>query len=123
MTAVRVLLVDDRAEFLRAMASVVRETPGFRVVGLASTGEEALVAAAGLVPDLVLVDVNLPGMDGLDVTRRLQGFDFAPVVLLLSTYDEDVGDHFVSQCGAAAYITKSDFGPDRLERAWAAVVT
>ena len=118
MTAVRVLLVDDRAEFLRAMVSVVQETPGFEVAGQASSGEESLLAAAELLPDLVLMDVNLPGIDGLEATRRLRGRVPAPVVLLLSTYDEDAGEQFLAESGAAAYVTKSAFGPDRLQQAW-----
>lgn len=120
MTAVRVLLVDDQGPFLQAMAAVVEETAGFEVVGEASSGEESLHAASELLPDLVLMDVNLPGIDGLEATRRLRGHQSPPVVLLLSTYDEDAGAHFVAESGAAAYVTKSTFGPDRLCEAWAA---
>ena len=120
MTVVRVLVVDDQAPFLRAMTSVVEETAGFEVVGRASSGEESLVATAALRPDLVLMDVNLPGIDGLEATRRLRAGEFPPVVLLLSTYDEDAGEVFVAESGAAAYLTKSAFGPDRLEEAWSA---
>ena len=118
----RVLLVDDQAMFLRAMTSVVQETPGFEVVGEASSGEESLVVAAELLPDLVLMDVNLPGIDGVEATRRLRMRDFRPVVLLLSTYDEDAGEHFAAESGAAGYVTKSAFGPDRLEEVWSTAV-
>lgn len=120
MTAVRVLLVDDQAPFLRAMNAVVEETAGFEVVGEACSGEESILAAAQLLPDLVLMDVNLPGMDGLEATRQLRRRQFPPVVLLLSTYDEDAGAHFVAECGAAAYVTKSALGPDRLGAVWTA---
>jgi len=118
MTVVRVLLVDDQAPFLRAMSAVVEETAGFEVVGEAASGEESLAAAVELLPDLVLMDVNLPGMDGVEATRRLREGQSPPVVLLLSTYDEDAGGHFVAECGASAYVTKSAFGPDRLRKAW-----
>ncbi len=123
MAVVRVLVVDDQAPFLRAMSSVVEETPGFEVVGQALSGEESLVVAAELLPDMVLMDVNLPGIDGLEATRRLRVGDCPPVVLLLSTYDEDVGAQFVAECGAAAYVTKSAFGPDRLQAVWRAAST
>lgn len=118
---VRVLVVDDQAPFRRAMTCVVEETDGFEVVGQATSGEESLEVAATLLPDLVLMDVNLPGIDGLEATRRLRAGDSPPVVLLLSTYDEDVAKDFVAQSGAVGYVTKSAFGPDRLEAVWAGV--
>jgi DNA-binding NarL/FixJ family response regulator len=115
---VRVLVVDDQAPFRRAMTAVVEATDGFEVVGLAESGVECLEAAARLRPDLVLMDVNLPGIVGLEATRRLVAGDAPPVVLLLSTYDEEVGADFVAESGALGYVTKSAFGPDRLEVAW-----
>jgi DNA-binding NarL/FixJ family response regulator len=120
MAVVRVLLVDDQAPFLRAMSAVVEETAGFKVVGEAASGEESVLAAADLLPDLVLMDVNLPGIAGLEATRQLRRHQYPPAVLLLSTYDEDAGAHFVVECGAAAYVTKSAFGPDRLREVWTA---
>ena len=117
---VRVLIVDDQAPFLRAMSAVIEETIGFEVVGEASSGEEAIVTAHALLPDLVLMDVNLPGIDGVEATRRLTGCPSPPVVVLLSTYDDDAGARFVAECAAAGYVTKSAFGPDRLRGAWAA---
>ena len=120
MADVRVLVVDDQAPFRRAMAAVVEATDGFRVVGQASSGEESLEAAT-LQPDLVLMDVNLPGIDGLEATRRLRVVGPSPVVLLLSTYDEEAGVEFVAESGAAGYVTKSAFGPDRLVAEWSAV--
>ena len=119
MAVVRVLLVDDQVAFLRAMIGVVQETPGFEVVGAAASGEESLRLAEALLPDLVLMDVNLPGIDGLEATRRLrEGGGYSPVVFLLSTHDEDAGDEFAAESGAAAYVTKWSFGPDRLEDLW-----
>jgi DNA-binding NarL/FixJ family response regulator len=77
MAVVRVLLVDDQAAFLRAMIGVVEETRGFEVVGAAASGEESLRLAEALLPDLVLMDVNSPGIDGLEATRRLcEGRDY-----------------------------------------------
>ncbi len=117
MGIVQVLVVDDQELYRRAMAAVVEETDGFVVVGEASNGESSVEASTQLHPDLVLMDVNLPGIDGLEATRQiLHGGAGGPVVVLLSTYDEDDVD--VAGCGASAYITKSAFGPDRLRSAW-----
>jgi two-component system response regulator AlgR len=116
---VRVLIVDDQEPYRRAMAAVVEATDGFRVAGSATTGEEALVAAAEVAPDLVLMDVNLPGIDGIEATRRLRARPGAPVVVLLSTYDEDQVQ--TDGSGAAAYIPKAAFGPDRLSAVWGSV--
>ncbi|MFN8193791.1 MAG: response regulator transcription factor [Nocardioidaceae bacterium] len=108
--------MDDQEPFRRAMATVVEATDGFEVVGSATTGEESLAAAAELAPDLVLMDVHLPGIDGIEASRRLTAGDGGPVVVLLSTYDEDQVD--AAGCGASSYVPKAAFGPDRLSAAW-----
>jgi DNA-binding NarL/FixJ family response regulator len=118
MTDVRVLLVDDEAPFLRAMGAVVEEANGFEVIGEALSGEQCILATADLLPDLVLMDLSLPGMDGVEATSRLRARPSPPVVLLVSTYDEDAGAHFVPWCGAAAYVTRSALGADRLREVW-----
>jgi DNA-binding NarL/FixJ family response regulator len=121
MTDVRVLVVDDQEPYRRAMAAVVAATEGFVVVGAATTGEESLDAVAELRPDLVLMDVNLPGIDGLEATRRLTGETGGPVVILLSTYDVDqVDPDELARSGAVAYVPKADLGPDRLSATWLA---
>ena len=70
MGIVQVLVVDDQELYRRAMAAVVEETDGFVVVGEASNGESSVEASTQLHPDLVLMDVNLPGIDGLEATRQ-----------------------------------------------------
>jgi DNA-binding NarL/FixJ family response regulator len=117
VTEVRVLIVDDQETYRRAMGAVVDATDGFVVVGSATTGEESLTAAAELRPDLVLMDINLPGIDGIEAAKRLSARPDGPVVVLLSTYDEDQFE--LSDCGATAYVAKAAFGPDRLSEAWA----
>ena len=118
MPDLRVLVVDDQEPFRRAMSAVVDETDGFVVVGSAHSGEESLAMATELRPDLVLMDVNLPGIDGIEAARSLTADPDGPVVVLLSTYDVDQVD--LDGCGAASYIAKAAFGPDRLSEAWAA---
>jgi DNA-binding NarL/FixJ family response regulator len=115
---VRVLVVDDQAVFRRVMSVVVEQTEGFVLVGCAESGEESIVTAGVLRPDLVLMDVNLPGIDGMEAARRLRA-DTTAAVVLLSTYDEDDWDGQVQECGAVAYVPKSAFGPDRLTAVWA----
>src|SRR4051812_823106 len=116
---VRVVVVDDQSLFRQAMAAVVGATEGFAVVGEAVSGEESITTCSELHPDLVLMDVNLPGIDGGEATRQLRALPSPPVVLLLSTYDADAGTAFMSDTGAAAYITKGEFGTDVLAAAWA----
>jgi DNA-binding NarL/FixJ family response regulator len=117
--AVRVLIVDDLVPFREVARAVIEASDGFEAIGEAGSGEEAVQAAGQLSPDLVLMDVNLPGIDGMEATRRIrsQAATQAPVVLLLSTWDADFGAG-VAQCGAAAYIPKSRFGPELLAGAW-----
>ena len=117
---VRVLIVDDQEPFRLAARMVVEVTDGFDVVGEAETGEASVEMAQELDPDLVLMDVNLPGIDGLEATRRILAANGPPVVLLLSTYEEADYAPRAAECGATAYIPKAVFGPDRLEAAWAA---
>ena len=115
---VRVLIVDDQEPFRMAARMVVEATDGFDVVGEAETGEDSVTMAEALKPDLVLMDVNLPGINGLDATRQILSGSDAVVVLLLSTYEEEEYAPRAAECGAAAYIPKAVFGPDRLESAW-----
>jgi DNA-binding NarL/FixJ family response regulator len=116
---VRVLIVDDQEPFRMAAKLVVEATDGFEVAGEAETGEDSVRLARELKPDLVLMDVNLPGINGLDATRQILDGQSGPVVvLLLSTYEEEEYAPRAAECGAAAYIPKASFGPDRLESAW-----
>jgi DNA-binding NarL/FixJ family response regulator len=119
LSAVSVLIVDDHDSFRRVARSIVEATEGFTVAGSAGTGEESIEAARRLRPGLVLMDVNLPGIDGIEATRRLRALAHPPAVVLVSTYDESDFDPPPEDCGAVTYIAKSAFGPDRLTEAWA----
>jgi DNA-binding NarL/FixJ family response regulator len=102
---------------------VVEATDGFEVAGEVETGEAAVDAAAELHPDLVLMDVNLPGIDGLEATRRIREQSGGSItVVILSTYAaEEYAERAVAS-GAATFISKSQFGPDQLAAAWEAAV-
>jgi DNA-binding NarL/FixJ family response regulator len=121
--ATRVLIVDDQEPFRLAARMVVEATDGFEVVGEAETGEDSVRIAKELNPDLVLMDVNLPGINGLEATRQILSGTARVVILLLSTYEAAEYAPRAAECGAAAYIPKSEFSPDRLEEAWSAAIS
>jgi len=116
--AVKVLIVDDQKAFRIAAREVVAVTQGFEVVGEAETGEDSILAARHLHPDLVLMDVNLPGIDGLEASRRIKSEQAKLVVLLLSTYDREDYATRIAGSGASAFIAKATFGSDTLSDAW-----
>src|SRR5688500_11905172 len=111
----RVLVVDDQAPFRQAARAVVRVTPGFEVVAEAESGEEAVELAHDLAPDVVLMDVHLPGIDGMAACRAIVADHPATTVLLLSTYREEDVPSDARTCGAQAYVSKEHVGPDVLE--------
>ena len=116
--AVQVLICDDQEAFRSAAREVVNSMRGFEVVGETSTGEDSVVAAGRLHPDLVLMDVHLPGIDGLEASRRIRAQYPEVAVLLLSTYDPEEFAARIAGSGAIAFISKGAFGPDRLAEAW-----
>jgi DNA-binding NarL/FixJ family response regulator len=116
--SVSVLIVDDQAPFRRAARAVVAATPGFEVVGEAQSGEEAIRLADALQPGLVLMDINLPGINGIEATRRITSAHPRAVVMLLSTYQAADLPADATSCGAAAYVHKEDFGPALVNDVW-----
>ena len=116
--AVSVLIVDDQAPFRRAAAAVVRVTGGFQVVGEAGSGEEAIDLAGTLVPNLVLMDINMGGINGIEATRRITSALPDVVVVLLSTYQADDLPADAATSGAVAYVNKEEFGPQVLQDVW-----
>ena len=115
---VPVLIVDDQAPFRRAARAVMNVTPGFEVVGEAESGEQAVALVDELGARLVLMDINMPGINGCEATRQITAAHPDVVVLLLSTYQ--VGDLPVDArtCGAADYVNKEDFGPAVVQDTW-----
>jgi DNA-binding NarL/FixJ family response regulator len=117
---VNVLIVDDQESFRAAARLVVESTEGFEVVGEAESGEDSVIRARVLKPDLVLMDVQLPGMSGLEATAQLLAGPTPPVVLVLSTYEPAEYASRAAAVGATAYIVKSAFEPAVLAGAWEA---
>ena len=107
VSAPRVLIVDDHPTF-RASARRLLEAEGFVVVGEAADGEAALAAAAALDPDLVLIDVQLPGLDGFETARRLTAAPGAPAVVLTSSRDWSEHGGLVLGSGARGFVSKAD---------------
>lgn len=112
------MIVDDQTPFRMAARSVVSVTPGFEVVGEAKSGEAAVEQVTALAPQLVLMDINMDGMSGIEATRRITGAHPEVRVILLSTYDADDLPADARTCGALGYVHKEQFGPDVLVRMW-----
>ena len=102
-----VLIVDDHPSF-RATARLLLEVEGYDVVGEAEDGRAAIAAARDLHPDLVLLDVNLPDIDGFDVAARITTESGAPAVVLTSSRDSSDYGSLVSRSGARGFIAKAD---------------
>ncbi len=119
MTDVRVLIVDDQPPFRDAVRMVVEMTDGFVVVAEAEDGEQAVALAAEVRPELVLMDVQMPGIDGLEATRQIMGLDGPPHVLVMSTRES--GDYLepALAAGAVGFLPKSQFSMDTLDEVWA----
>jgi DNA-binding NarL/FixJ family response regulator len=114
---VRVLTVDDQERFRVAARDVIAATAGFESVGEAASGEEALGAVDRLAPELVLLDVRMPGLDGLEVARRVTATHPEVVVVLISI-DDRVDVPSAAQLARVPLVRKQDFGPRLLRRLW-----
>jgi DNA-binding NarL/FixJ family response regulator len=113
---VRVLTVDDQERFRRVAEEVIAATPGFEAVGEAANGAEALAAVERLAPQLVLCDVRMPGLDGIEVARRLAATHPETVVVLISIGERT--DMPAATQVPVPLVRKQDFGPVLLRRLW-----
>lgn len=115
---VRVLIVDDQKPFRDASRMVVEFSDGFEVVGEAASGLEAIELAKRLAPDLVLMDVQMPGIDGLETTRQIRSQPAPPAVVVMSTHESGDYAGLARDAGAVGFLPKSRFGFDTLEAMW-----
>ena len=115
---VPVLVVDDQAPFRLAARAVLRRAEGFELVGEAASGEEAVEQATALAPALVLMDINMPGINGIEATRRIVARQPDVVVFLCSTYALADLPADAATSGAAAYVRKEELSAAVLTRLW-----
>jgi DNA-binding NarL/FixJ family response regulator len=115
---VGVLVVDDQLVFREVARDVIEATAPFELLGEASSGEHALAAAAELHPDLVLLDVRMPGMDGIETAARLRSASPESVVILISVEEARDLPRAAATSGAAELVRKQDFCPALLRRLW-----
>ena len=116
----RVLVVDDHRAFRLAAAAVLRRTPGFTLTGEAASAEDGLELVTTLRPDLVLLDVRLPAMDGVEASHAIARDAPGTVVFLLSTYGRTDLPAAVRDAPVAAYLHKEELTPERLRQLWSA---
>ncbi|MGC4043062.1 MAG: response regulator transcription factor [Armatimonas sp.] len=113
---VSVLLVDDHALVRRGVRAFFETLDGITVVGEAESGEEAVEQAVALAPDVVLLDLILPGIDGVEATRRIRAASPRTQVILLTSFHDDAHVLPAIRAGALSYLLK-DVGPDELGQA------
>jgi len=118
-STVGVVTVDDQAVFREVAREVIEATDGFESWGEAGSGEEALRLADELDPDLVLVDVRMPGMDGVETASRLAAAHPRATIILVSSEDRSALPTGAEFCGAATLLCKEEFGTGALRRLWA----
>ena len=109
-----VLLVDDRPTVRRGLRMWLEVEPEVSVVGEAADGEEAVSLAEKLRPDVVLMDVKMPGVDGIEATGKLQAVDPCIAVVILSLYDDTDTRVRARNAGAAAFVAKHRMKPELL---------
>jgi DNA-binding NarL/FixJ family response regulator len=115
---VRILAVDDHRAFREALAELIAAMPGFVLVGLACSGEEAVVAVEHLSPHLVLMDVTMPGMGGIAAARVILN-RYSGIVVVLISIDDPALDVGASELGGAVSCArKQDLRPNELRRVW-----
>jgi len=108
---VGVLIVDDQPPFRAVARTLVSLLRGWHVVGEVGSGEDAVLAVEASAPNVVLMDINLPGISGIEATRQIVQSSPSVRVVLLSTYQADDLPADALSCGAAAYVRKEDLTP------------
>lgn len=113
---IKVLLADDQPLVRAGLRTILQEEPDIMVVGEASEGKQAVGMAESLTPDVILMDVRMPGMDGIAATRLISVNDSSPRIIILTTFDLDQYVYEALKAGASGFLLK-DMGADELVRA------
>jgi DNA-binding NarL/FixJ family response regulator len=120
--AVRLLLADDHRLFAESLMSVLSEDERVEVVGIAGNGEEAVQLAAELEPDVILMDLKMPVMDGLEATRKIRETGLPVQILMLTGTDTQVGAEDAAEAGANAFLRK-ELGVEELRHVFIEVAS
>ncbi len=115
---VRVMIVDDQQPFRAAARAVIERVAGFELVAEVDSGEEAVASCATSAPELVLMDINMGALDGIEATRLITGAEPAIKVILVSTYGLDDLPPNARTSGAIAYVNKDELSPKVIRRLW-----
>lgn len=107
---IRVLLVDDHPAFLQLIADVLSNSDWIKVIGVAASGDEALVMARDLQPDLMLMDLAMSGMNGLEATYRIKKLEHPPRVVIMTLHGDQEYRTQAAAVGADGFVSKSDAG-------------
>ncbi|MFF0387913.1 response regulator [Kitasatospora sp. NPDC004615] len=110
---VRILLVDDQPLVRAALSMVVKDAPDLEIVGEAGTGDEAVRLAAELAPSVIVMDIRMPGMDGIEATRLITSGPSSAHVLVLTTFDDDEYVYGALRAGASGFLVK-DMGLEEI---------
>lgn len=116
MTAIRVIVADDHPIVRDGLRALIETTPGVELLGEATNGDEAVALARALRPDVVLMDLAMPGLHGIEATREIAGNGWASAVLILTMFGDDESIFAAMRAGARGFLLK-DAGQDELRRA------
>jgi len=112
MNDISIIIADDHAVVRKGTKQILEEEPDFKVVGEAANGEEAVKLVTELKPDLAIVDVAMPVLDGIGATKQIKAINPSTAVLILSAYDNDEFVFTLLKAGAAGYLLKDVSGQD-----------
>ncbi len=117
---IRIVTADDQPIFRRVAGAIIARTPGFELVGEATGGQAALDLVQDVDPDVVILDVRMPGVDGIEVASRLTAANSSTVIVLASATDSRELAERARSCGASAVVEKHWLTPRLLRGLWIA---